>query len=105
MGRPGQLLNVFVSGESALNQRWALAMDVFLLYQQATSRFKGIRGFTIDGQIAEVGLLSSTQISITPSIEYSDSKQLGWLFGGWFTIAGRNSGAFAGGFLQFSYVF
>jgi len=103
--RPGQFLQAFISLEYSLNQNWAVATDFFVTYQTKTSRFKGRRGFTLDGKAAEIGLPSSTQVSITPSIEYSTSPQFGCLFGAWLTIAGRNASAFAGGFVQFGYVF
>lgn len=102
---PGQLLNAYISGEYTLTRHWALAMDLFLIYQRGTSNFKGDPGRTLTGEIASIGLPPSTQLSITPSIEYNQSKNLGYLFGAWLTIAGRNSPAYAGGFVSLVYVF
>lgn len=103
--RPGHLINTSVSFEYAFNQRWALATDVFLTYQTATSKFKGFQGLTPEGTPAKVGLPSSTQLSLTPSIEYSHTSKVGWLIGSWVTIAGRNASAFTGGFLCLSATF
>jgi len=103
--RPGQSLIAFFSGEYSINQRWVFAYDTVFLHQTKTSRFSGEPGFTETGELAEVGLPSSTQISFAPTIEYNFSARAGLLFGAWFTIVGRNSSAFAGGFLAYAYVF
>lgn len=103
--RPGHLINANISLEYALNQRWALATDIFATYQTASSRFKGAQGVSLDGSPARVGAPTSTQITLTPSIEYSCNSKLGWLLGSWVTVAGQNSSAFAGGFLCLSIIF
>lgn len=103
--RPGQSFIGFFSGEYSINQRWVISYDTVFLYQRKTSRFKGDPGLNPDGSLATVGLPSSNQISIAPTIEYNFSPTDGLFFGVWFTVAGRNSSAFASGFVAYVYVF
>lgn len=103
--RPGHSIQAFLAGEYSFNPHWVFAMDMVFLHQTKTSRFKGELGVTSTGKPASVGLPSSTQLSITPSLQYNLNSHSGFLFGSWTTIAGRNSEAFASCFLAFLHVF
>lgn len=103
--QPGQKLFVIISGEYLFNQHWGFNCDIQLLYQRKTSNFIGKLGVTDKEIPAQVGLPSSSQVSLTPSIEYNFSADLGVFGGCWFTVAGRNSAAFTGGFAALVYAF
>lgn len=102
--RPGQTLIAFFSGEYSINQKWVIAFDTELLYQQK-ARFTGKRGFSATGRLARVGLPTSIQISFAPEFEYNFNSRSGLLAGIWCTVAGKNSAAFASGFISYLYVF
>lgn len=51
---PGQTFITFFSGEYSINQKWVIAFDTELLYQQK-ARFTGKRGFSPTGRLARVG--------------------------------------------------
>ena len=97
--RPGQTLIAFLSGEYSLNQRWVLAFDTQFLHQRESSKFSGRN---TEGSI---GLPSSTQISFAPEVEYSFAPNSGIIFGGWFTLIGRNADAFGAIFFAYLYIF
>ncbi|MCF7852530.1 MAG: hypothetical protein K9M07_04745 [Simkaniaceae bacterium] len=92
--KPGTSFFGYFSGEYGITQNWVFACD-FYLFNQSASSFSGIKGITQEGTTPSVSLPSSTQISITPSLEYNVSENMGFLFGTWVTVAGRNSQAFA----------
>ena len=102
--KPGNTLRAFFSGEYMISQSWVFACDIFLNYQ-GKSRFSGFSGIESNGSLASVGSPSSYQLSLTPSLEYNFSSDLGILFGSWFTIAGKNSQAYASIFASLVYVF
>jgi hypothetical protein len=101
---PGQTLTSFISGEYSINQNWVFAFDTEFLYQRK-SHFSGKKGYDANGNIAKVGLPSSMQISFAPEIEYNFKAGSGLLAGIWFSVAGKNSSAFASAFLSYLYVF
>ena len=102
---PGQLINGNISLEYSLSQRWALTSDIFITHQLKTSGFRGFPGLTLEGNLAQIGLPSSTQLSLTPSIEYSFNAKAGLLLGSWVSFAGQNAPAFAGVNLCLSVIF
>lgn len=102
--KPGQVFIAFLSGEYSINQRWVLAFDSELFYQRR-SRFSGKNGVTALGETANTGLPFSVQISFAPEFEYNLTPRSGLLAGVWFTLAGKNSLAFASTFLAYLYVF
>lgn len=102
--KPGQTLTTFLSGEYSINQQWVFAFDTELLAQRK-SRFKGKSGLTSPGIPPSTTLPSSVQISFAPEIEYNFSPSSGLLAGLWFTLAGKNSVAFASAFFTYLYVF
>ena len=95
---PGQTFLAFLSGEYSINQRWALAFDSELFYQ-GKSEFSGN-----SGEIANAEVPNYLQISFAPEIEYNFTPTSGLLAGVWFTLAGRNSEAFASAFLTCMFV-
>ena len=102
--KPGQVFIAFLSGEYSINQRWALAFDSEIFCQRR-SRFSGKSGVTASGETSNTGLPSSVQISFAPEFEYNFTPKSGLLAGVWFTVAGKNSLAFASTFLAYLYVF
>ena len=102
--KPGQTLTAFLSGEYSINQRWVLAFDTEFL-AQGKSHFTGKSGVNVTGGIASTRLPSSVQISFAPEVEYNFTKSSGLLAGVWFTVAGKNSAAFASAFLAYVHVF
>lgn len=103
--RPGQSLQALLSFEYSLPCNWVFAFDSQLVYQRATSRFKGTSGTLPTGLAANVGLKSSYEISIAPQIEYNFDDDNGILFGAWGTVAGRNTKAFASLFFAYVHIF
>lgn len=103
--RPGQTLIAFLSGEYSINQHWVFAFDTEFFYQRKSSSFSGNPGTVATGEVAQIGLPSSTQISFAPEIEYNFNPSSGLIFGAWFTIAGKNSSAFAAIFFTYLYIF
>jgi hypothetical protein len=102
--KPGQTLTAFLSGEYSINQRWVLAFDTEFLAQRK-SHFTGKSGVNNIGEAASTRLPSSVQISFAPEVEYNFSQSSGLLAGVWFTVAGKNSSAFASAFLTYLYIF
>jgi hypothetical protein len=102
--KPGQSFIAFFSGEYSLNQCWVLAFDSELLFQRK-SHFKGKRGTFAPGVPASTELPVSIQISFAPEVECNITPLSGLLGGVWFTVAGRNSNAFASVFFAYLQVF
>lgn len=102
--KPGQTLTAFLSGEYSINQRWVLAFDTEFLAQRK-SHFTGRNGVNDIGEVASTRLPSSVQISFAPEVEYNFSQSSGLLAGVWFTVAGKDSAAFASAFITYLYIF
>lgn len=98
---PNSNYNTILSIQLSLTQRWVFAMDISTEFADK-ARFKGKRGVTASKEPATVGFPSSSQISLSPAIEYNWNANLGIIAGSWFTIAGRNSEAFASAAVAFS---
>lgn len=101
---PGQILTSFFTAEYSLSQQWGIGFDASYTYEKKAA-FIGSPGFDQNGTPAMVGLPSSSQFSLAPFIEYNFSPMMGILWGSWFTVAGRNSTAFASGYFAYLYVF
>lgn len=101
--RPGQNLIAFISGEYSFSQRWAFVFDTEFNYQRKSSKFSGNPGPNLSK--SDIGLPESVQISFAPALSYNFSDNTGLLAGSWFTLAGKNSTAFASGFFSFSHIF
>jgi hypothetical protein len=94
----GSVYSWFLGLEYSLTKNWCLAFDLAYLYQNRT-RFKGERGTILipgeDVRIpAPIGTPSSDQWSMATAIEYNFNEHVGIITGPWFTLAGRNAGAF-----------
>ena len=95
----GQTFTLITAGEYTITQNWVLAMDI--QYQLiGRSRFSGKIGKSSKRNIVRVGLPLFQQISIAPAIEYNFSKNIGFIGGFWFTLAGRNAPQFASGVIS-----
>ncbi|MCI5052290.1 MAG: hypothetical protein MRY21_04015 [Simkaniaceae bacterium] len=103
--RPGQYLTAYLAGEYSLSQNLVLSFETEFFYQLPSSTFTGRAGTLPSGEPATVGTPASSQWVILPELEYSFNEQAGLVFGGWFTLLGRNNKAFASSFLAFLYVF
>ncbi len=102
---PGGIFTAFLSGEYSFSQRWAIASDIMFLHQNSASDFRGVLGVTPTGAPAIVGLAASTQVSLSPGIEYNFSAYSGMIFGSWFTVAGRNTDAFVSAYIAYLHIF
>lgn len=96
--KPGEIYTAFLSFEWGFAKHWAFAMDTSFFHQSEASKFRG----TTTIPVAQP---TQTQVSLTPSIEYNFSSKTGILLGSWFTIAGRNTDAFAALFLAWLHTF
>lgn len=74
--------------ELSLNRFWALGMDMSYIHTNKVP-FKG-------HTILKTGFPSSEQFSLAPCLEYCWTETACLALGPWFTVAGRNSSAFAG---------
>ncbi|MBS0620988.1 MAG: hypothetical protein JSS61_05980 [Verrucomicrobia bacterium] len=82
----GNYYTGFLYGEYALSRTWAFACE--LNYQQGENgKFTKMRG-------PKIQVPSFNQLSVLPEIQHTYSENLGIIFGGWFTVSGRNSSAF-----------
>lgn len=103
--RPGQFLTAFIAGEYSLTQRWVIGFESEFLYQLPSSDFQGTPGIGNDGLSISVGIPSSSQLIFLPEIQYNFNATSGLLLGGWFSLIGKNTRAYAAGFLAYLYVF
>lgn len=79
---PGNVTKILYGTEYSLTKHWVLALDIGAFFY-AKTRFSGHTK-------SLAGFPSSTQITLSPAIEYNWSATLGAIFGVWFTVAGRN---------------
>ena len=101
---PGQTIIAMISGEYSMNQNWVFVFDIAYSHQRK-SHFSGKKGQDSLGDQAVVTLPASTQISVTPGLEYNFDINNGLLFGTWFTLAGENTNAFAALYLAYVHTF
>jgi hypothetical protein len=85
----GNTTMILYGMELTLTQNWVFAMDIGA-FISAKTRFSGHTK-------SPTGLPSSTQITLSPAIEYNWSQDVGVIIGTWFTVAGRNSYQFISG--------
>lgn len=83
---PGSNITVNLALEYSLTQLWALGLDIHYIHQNRTQVKTPSKSY----------LPSFDQFSLAPCLEYSWSSNFSVGIGPWFTIAGRNSQAFAG---------
>lgn len=102
--RPGNIFSTDLGLELSINQRWVAALDIVYTATNRT-KFSGHPGVTATGAPASVGGGFSDNLSLSPAIEYNWNSQLGIIFGGWFSVYGRNSAAFGSGIISVTYTF
>ena len=96
---PGNSFTWLLGLEYNLTRNWVLAFDLQYSASNKTS-FDGVIGTvnpiseSEDPVAAEIGSPSNWQWSIAPAIEYNFNTNWGIIAGPWFTIAGKNTGAF-----------
>jgi hypothetical protein len=87
---PGRSLTAYLSGEYALSQRWALALDLVYTHS-GRNDFDGEAGVQPNGAPASVGNDTAQLYTIAPALEYSWSETRGVVAGATFDVAGRNA--------------
>lgn len=90
---PPQTFGFDFAWEINLSKHWVFACDVVGGYAEHR-RFKGNPG-TIAGESVVMTKGSSVSYQLAPAIEYNWNKMIGIISGAWFTVAGRNTSAFA----------
>lgn len=83
------------SFEYSFNQHVVFAFDAVYQHNNKIT-FSGQSGFQDQGKTipATNGAPSSEQISLAPALEYNFNANVGVIGGVWFSVAGRNAGAF-----------
>lgn len=99
---PGSSYSAFLGFEYTLTQRWVLALDALYTHTNK-NRFSGNPGESAPGIKAVVTAPSSEQFILAPALEYNWNANVGLIAGPWFTVAGRNTTAFAGGVIALNY--
>lgn len=95
---PGQDFVSLLGLEWSFTQHFVLACDVEYAHFQKT-RFKRKKGY-LNGVPHLIHSFSKEQLSIAPALEYNFNKNLGIIAGCWFSLAGRNTPAFASGVIS-----
>jgi hypothetical protein len=86
---PGKYYTIFLFGELSLTKRCALALE--LNYQHGEpGRISGL-------QTTKMNVASFDELCVLPEFQYTLTKNMGLILGGWFTVAGKNTTAFRGG--------
>jgi hypothetical protein len=91
---PPQNFEADFAFELSLNQNWVIACDYVGAYANAR-KFKGYPGRLETGELADLSKGCAANFSVAPEIEYNWKAGVGIITGAWFSIAGRNSSAFA----------
>lgn len=96
---PGNQIQMILAPEYSLTQNWVLTTDIVYshLFKTKIQRKKPVKKTFF--------LPSADSFSIAPAIEYNYSANLGFIWGGWFTLFGRNSEAFASAVFSLVYGF
>ncbi len=95
---PGSFFNGFLVGQYSLSRTWGLTLET--IYTQG---LKGKKAMSSQNQ--DVFVPKYYQLSLAPEIQHTLSNNLGLILGGWFTVLGENSDAFAQGFFAVLYIF
>lgn len=90
--------------EYSFTRHWVVGMDIQYIHNNK-STFSGNKGILKDGTIPYVGLPSSEQIALAPSLEYNFNENFGVIIGTWFTVTGRNAANFLSGIMSVYYEF
>ena len=126
---PGDSFVIDLATELSLTQQWVAVLEGMFIYQQA-SFFKGVVGTPTADDPQPLGLIRNRfrnrlrhrlipsrnniggtdgigngnldEITLAPAIEYNFSDQYGIIAGVWFTVAGKNTPAFASPMVAFN---
>lgn len=94
---PGNFLSYFLFGEYALNRKWALACELFYL--------KGWKGSFSKKRGEDIDVPAYNQLSLSPQVQYTFTRDFGLIIGSWVSLAGKNSSAFSSFFVSGLYIF
>jgi hypothetical protein len=86
--------------EATLTRNLALALDIFSLLS-GPNTFKGNLGNNEASQPASVGSKQIYQLSLAPAVEWNFTPNFGIIFGGWFSVYGKNCDRFESYALSF----
>ncbi len=96
-----------LAGEFSFTKNWVFAMDI-QYFIAGTGYFQGIQGSS-DTTFSKSNFISSApknmSLSLTPSIEYNFSVDLGIIAGVWFTVYGTNNQDFMSYVIALNYTF
>lgn len=94
---PGKYFTGFLFGELALTKRSAVALELNYQY--------GWHGKFSGRQSTKMNVASLDKFWALPEFQYTLTENVGLIFGGWFTLAGKNTTAFRGGFASALFLF
>lgn len=94
--KPGICFNSFFVFEYAFTRTWGMTIESNFFAQAKGKKSK-------NEELISVPALY--EFSIAPEIQHTFSENFGMSLGGWFSVAGKNSNAFAQGFLSLLYIF
>lgn len=126
---PGDSIAIDLAAEVSLTKNWVAVLEGMYFYQQA-SVFKGVAGVATPndpipfdrnrnrlrkralhrlipsrrniGGLNGIGNGNLDEITLAPALEYNFSEQYGIIAGVWFTVAGKNTPAFASPMILFN---
>ena len=101
---PGSQFYFGLGLEFEITKNWSFIND-FQYTHINQNTFAGNPGTNDDGSPATVGGPSTDIFLLAPGFSYFVSDHFGLAFGSWFTLAGRNTEAFAGGILTLAFSF
>lgn len=101
---PGREFILNLGIEYTLSRHFEVSLDLRYEHQNST-KFSGNEGVDENGNPNLVGLPSSEQFSMAPGLQYRHSDTCTIASGVWFSIAGRNSIAFASYTVRASFYF
>ncbi len=85
--------------EYSITEHWVFATDVQYTITSASKYRSGDQGGV------SVGAPENQSWSIAPALEYNINSNFGVIAGAWFSLAGRNTGAFVTGLFSFTWAF
>ncbi len=89
-----------ISSELSITQNWVFGFDLRYL-QSFSTHFTNFTNLPTP----KVATNNTSRLSFTPCIEYNFKQNLGLIFGGSFSFAGKNIDAIAEGIVSLTYVF
>lgn len=95
---PGSYFNGYFVTEYSFSRTWGLTIEMNYFQEKAGRKAKPHLN-------SDVLVPSRREFSIAPEIQHTFSPQLGIIVGSWFSVLGKNTVAFASGFVAVLYVF